>query len=106
MIDTCNAHFYNHLTKVEKTVNDLSAEVKELIQSFDLAKESWDNADKKTKEQLLDALIQSDAFISALIDKVYPLSESEPSSSVDKVKLMALKAKALQVKWKLKNPNT
>lgn len=71
-----------------------------LIEKFENAVISWQQADESTKEALFPILLKTDAVISAKIYQLY--KDRLETETVDKVKLMALKAKALQLKWKLK----
>lgn len=74
--------------------NDLPGELQELIKRFLLAVAAWNKSDSRIKDSLLPALVQTDAFISATIERL-TLSQDD----IDKIKLMALKAKALKQKW-------
>jgi hypothetical protein len=59
------------------------------------ANAAWHKADVSTKARLLPALVQTDAFIAAAIERT-----TKPPDKIDKVKLMAMKAKALLQKKK------
>jgi len=77
---------------------DLPLDLQELISKFIVAKEAWEqNGERKT---LLKILVQSDACISAEIFALF--HDKAEAVVVDKIKMMALKAKALKLKWKLK----
>lgn len=93
--------FYEYLNKLGKSVDELPEHLQDLIGKFESAKSLWDKSTPTTKSELFNVLLQSDAFISALIEQ----QESETPNEIDKVKLMAFKARALKVKWKLNNPN-
>jgi hypothetical protein len=88
------------MEKVAVNLDDLPAPLVSIIEKFEKAVISWQQADEETKEPLLSVLVKTDAIISANIFQLY--KESFETKTIDKVKLMALKAKALQVKWKLK----
>lgn len=98
---TYTVQFYDHLNKSGIIIADLPESLQDLIKKFEIAKTLWDKADIETKSNLFNALLQSDAFISAKIEQ----DEKPTDEKIDKVKLMAFKARALKVKWKLSNPD-
>lgn len=98
---TYTVQFYNHLNQSGVIIADLPDSLQDLIQKFEIAKTLWDKANIETKSNLLDSLLQSDAFISAKIEQYAKPTDEK----IDKVKLMAFKARALKVKWKLNNPD-
>ncbi|MBK6834071.1 MAG: hypothetical protein IPG89_07275 [Bacteroidetes bacterium] len=102
-LQTYSVQFYNYLNKLGKGVDELPESLQDLINKFEFAKSLWEKADNSTKSNLFDVLLQSDAFISTLIEQEEMSPESE--DKIDKIKLMAFKARALKVKWKLNNPN-
>lgn len=102
-LQTYSVQFYEYLNKLGKSVDDLPELLQDLINKFESAKSLWDKEDSSTKSELFDVLLQSDAFISTLIEQEEAPTESD--EKIDKVKLMAFKARALKVKWKLNNPN-
>lgn len=99
---TYSVQFYDFIFRHGKRVTDLPESIQDLVNKFEQAKESWDKADPSTQSNLYNALVQSDVFISALVAQ--ELEPDRNTEKVDKLKLMAFKARALQVKWKLNNP--
>jgi len=85
------------------TVNNemLPVKLQVLINKYKYAILAWEQADDSTKKSLLPVLVKADAVIAANIYQLY--KDRLETEAVDKVKLMALKAKALQLKWKMKN---
>lgn len=75
---------------------NLPASLQELIFRFLLARQAWAKEDAATKERLLPVLVKTDAVIAAAIYRLYPPVEEQ--TKVDKIKLLALRAKALRLK--------
>lgn len=69
-----------------------------LIQKFENAINAWQHAGTEKQQELLPVLLKCDAVIAVHIYGLY--KDRLENELVDKVKLMALKAKALQLKWK------
>jgi hypothetical protein len=98
-----NRYPYRYAKLMEKAAVDyehLPATLLPLIEKFENAVVSWQQADESTKADLFPILVKTDAVISANIYQLY--KDRLEAETVDKVKLMALRAKALQLKWKLK----
>jgi len=98
-----NRYSSRYIELMEKAAvghDHLPATLLPLIEKFENAVISWHQADESTKAELLPILVRTDAVISANIYQLY--KDRLETETVDKVKLMALKAKALQLKWKLK----
>ena len=73
----------------------LTAHLQQLIEKFQAALREWSKATPAEQSEYLSMLEKSDAFIAA---SIYRLGKPAPkTASVDKVKLLALKAKALQI---------
>lgn len=83
------------LERSGKSFSGLAGDLQELIKQFLLANAAWHKADVSTKARLLPALVQTDAFIAAAIERI-----AIAPDKIDKVKLMAMKAKALLQKGK------
>lgn len=98
---TYTTRFYDYLQELNLSVEELPINIQKLISVFEDAKSSWDVADMETKEKLLTALIQSDVFISAQIIKIIPTKETATPTDPTKIKLLALKAKAILLKQQL-----
>lgn len=98
-----NIYSPRYIELIEKATDDIESLPGSLllvIEKFQKAVMSWQQADESTQKKLHPILVKTDAVISAYIYQLYKEKlELEPT---DKVKLMALKAKALQLKWKLK----
>jgi hypothetical protein len=92
--------FHEFLKRAEVDEAVLPSSLQNLIEKFEKAKAAWEQETTATQNQLLPVLVKTDAVISAQIYQLY--KDRLESSQVDKVKLMALKAKALKLKWKLK----
>jgi hypothetical protein len=93
-------HFFKMLEEAQEELINLPASLQDLIEKFENAQQALNKADEATQEKWIIFLIQTDAVISA---QVYGLFKDKfQDSKVDKVKLMAMKAKALQLKWKMK----
>lgn len=88
---------------IERTA--LDPPLQELIRKFDKAFSAM-KLERTRRPELLTILIQVDAIISANISRLYqvlPDKTQKPTrepAKVDKMKVMALRAKALQLKWK------
>ena len=98
---TYHPHFYEFLQRAGVDQAALPSSLQNLVEKYERAKAAWEQEDTDIQFQLLPVLVQTDAVISAQIYQLY--KEQLKTGQVDKVKLMALKAKALQLKWKLKN---
>jgi hypothetical protein len=90
------AMFTGELLRAGISTTDLPEPLQELIFRFHLASKACHEADDETKNRFLPVLTQADAIIAASIYQLYPPVE-EPVQ-VDKIRLMALKAKALRMK--------
>ena len=93
-------HFLKLLEDAQEELTNLPASLQDLIEKFENAKQALSAADEATQEKWFILLIQTDAVISAQVYKLF--KDKFQGSKVDKVKLMAMKAKALQLKWKMK----
>lgn len=78
------------------TFHDLPESLQATMGDFLAAKEAWEKADATNQERLLPILVQADAVIAAAIYRLYPPAIEE--QKLDKIKLLALKAKALRLK--------
>lgn len=96
------ARYTGYMEKANVGTSDLPVDLQELIEKFERAKEAWEQEGQP--KALLKILVQSDACISAEIFSLYSKEAGKKTEdlSVDKIKMMALKAKALKLKWKLK----
>jgi hypothetical protein len=80
------------------TYHDLPESLQATMSQFLAAKEAWEKADAATQERLLPILVQADAVIAAAIYRLYPPATEK--QKLDKIKLLALRAKALRLKDK------
>jgi hypothetical protein len=96
------SHFYEVLRDSNVTQTDLPIQLQELIEVYESAKDVWNRANEGDKRIYLDAIIKSDALISALIINHYEsLKNSLPPKNVSDAKLKELKIKALKLKYNL-----
>jgi len=98
--NTYTARYPEILERANTNRDELPNDLQELIEKLEQAKEAWEQADTSKQKQLLFVLVQSDACIAAEIYAMY--KDRFEDIQVDKIKMMALKAKALKLKWKLK----
>ena len=96
------SHFYDVLRDSNMTQTELPIHLQELIETYELAKDVWNTANEPDKRLYLDAMVKSDALISALIFKhSESLKNSLPPKNVSDSKLKELKIKALKLKYNL-----
>jgi hypothetical protein len=96
------SHFYDVLSESNFSQTKLPMELQELIEVYELAKDSWNKENDFEKNKYLDAIIQSDALISALIFNHYKsLKNNLPPKNISDVKLKELKIKALKLKYNI-----
>jgi len=90
-------------TKIERFA--LDTRLQELIKKFEDAWEVIKHEGTVRHKRLLQVLIQVDAVISYRISKLYNVefekSQPVPTEQIDKTKVFALKAKALQLKMRM-----
>jgi hypothetical protein len=90
-------------TKIERFALDMR--LQDLIKKFEDAWEVIRHEGTVRHKRLLQVLIQVDALISYKISKLYNVEFDEPKpvskEQVDKTKVYALKAKALQLKMRM-----
>lgn len=88
-------------TNIERFALDM--QLQELIKKFEGAWEAIKYKGTARHKQLLQVLVQVDAVISYRISKLYNVDfDKQPSAEkIDKTKVFALKAKALQLKMKM-----
>lgn len=90
-------------TKIERFA--LDKRLQELIKKFEAAWEVIRHEGTVRHKRLLQVLIQVDALISYKISKLYNVEFDQPkpvpTAQVDKTKVYALKAKALQLKMRM-----
>lgn len=84
------------LNRAGVTENDLPMSLQESIFKFLIAKAALENADGETKARFLPMLVGSDAVIAAAIYRLY--KPQQDPLQVNKIKLMALKARAIRIK--------
>jgi hypothetical protein len=98
---------YTHLlgkTNIERFA--LDTQLQELIKKYEDAWEAIKHEGTARHKRLLQVLVQVDAVISYRISKLYNVDFDKPSSQqaaekIDKTKVFALKAKALQLKMRM-----
>lgn len=100
------------LGKAGVTPDSLPGDLASLIGKFHRAASSLQEADSDAQERLLSILMQTDAAICAALFSLFKdrlqlsdiiptdIPQSEDTARLDKIKLLALKAKALQLKKK------
>ena len=90
-------------TRIERFA--LDAHLQDLIKKFEDAWEVIEHEGIERHKRLLQVLIQVDAVISFKISKLYNVEfdkpEPVPAQQVDKTRVFALKAKALQLKMRM-----
>lgn len=107
-------HHTGLLEKAGASSESLPGDLSLLIGKFQRAASALQEADAGTQQRLSFILVQADAVICAAIYSLYKdrlhisdiLPEREqtpPQNKIDKVKLLAMKAKALQLKNKRNN---
>lgn len=84
------------LSKAGVRETDLPAGLQTLISRYVAAIHALAQAGESSQQRLLFIVVQADAVISAAVHGLY--KEATGAVQVDKVKLMALKAKALRLK--------
>lgn len=90
--------YREYMAQAKVRLDELPLGLQEIIALFAKANTAWDEAGQP--QAYLKILVQSDACISA---EIFSLFLKQPDKvNLDKVKMMALKAKALKLKWKLK----
>jgi hypothetical protein len=90
------ALYHGELSRADVPTTDLPEPLQDLILRYHLANRAYREADEATKERFLPILAQTDAVIAAAIYQLYP--PADESVQVDKIKLLAMKAKALRLK--------
>lgn len=90
------------LDKAAITINELPIELQKLIEKYEQVRNVLERTDPDTQHRLSFILAQTDAVICGNIytmykDKLSALPDRQ--EKVDKVKLIALRAKALKLKW-------
>lgn len=94
-------YYKRYTTWLEKAgveFQDLPIDLVILIQRYDHTVGLWELAGEEEQEEYLPMLEQADAFISARIFREY--REVIEKAKVNKAKLLALKAKALNINLK------
>lgn len=92
--------FIDYMEKAGVGYESLPSDLMPVIEKFQNALANWQQADESIQIILHPILIKTDAVISANIYQLF--KERVEDATTDKVKLMSLKAKALQLKWKMK----
>lgn len=87
-----------YLFKAEADISELPNELANLISQFDKTLEEWLEASEKEQKPYLQALENTDAFISAKIYQLYTEKFTKENLSIED-KLKALKAKASKFKF-------
>lgn len=102
----CQPKYEGLLKKAGIERSELDESLQELIEKFEKAFDAIQHEEETKRSQLLKSLIGVDAIISARLYQLYSvLPERQDHSEktvikVDKTRVMALKAKALQLKWR------
>jgi hypothetical protein len=90
------------LNKAEAATTELPIGLQQLIEKYEHVHNVLNGTDPETQQRLFFILVQTDAVICAHIYSIYkdklPVLPDR-QEKVDKVKLMALRAKALKLKW-------
>jgi len=100
-VNRYTSRFIELMEKATVDHEDLPVALQNLIEKFEDAVIAWNQVDESKRNALLPILVKTDAVIAANIYQLY--KDRLEAESIDKVKLLALKAKALKLKWKLKN---
>jgi hypothetical protein len=96
------AHFYDLLKERNLTTTQLPSNLQQLITAYESAEQRFNNTDKENRLIYLDALITSDALISALVFQQSNEATTEiPTEKTSNAKLKELKIKALKLKYNL-----
>ena len=102
MTTTYFTHFYDVLRDNGISQTELPVDLQQLIEMYESTKDSWNRADTVAKENYIEAIVQSDALISALIVKQYnPTQQNVPSKTINDARLKELKIKALKLKYNI-----
>jgi hypothetical protein len=94
-----HSHFYELLKDNNISINDLPINLQQLITAYEFAQSSWDKENEGSKQNYIEALVTSDALISALV-----FQQSKKATHTEKIsdaKLKELKIKALKLKYNL-----
>lgn len=101
--------FRELLKKAGVSPSKLDRNLQNLIDNYQKAYDSLKPEGNDKQRQWMNVLVQTDAVISAALSRLFNVlperhsQQEESTAEPDKVKLMALKARALQLKWKMKN---
>lgn len=91
------ARFNQYITQAGLTRETLPENIAEMVSAFERCLELVQAAPESESGKWMQVLVQADAVISALLASRY--KESIQQSREEKIKQMALKAKALKAKW-------
>lgn len=89
-------HYPTLLEKARVNTNDLPDDLRALVTNYDRAMNALQDTEAGTQKRLLFIAVQADAVIAAAVHGLY--RDRLQETPVDKVKLLALKAKALRLK--------
>ena len=98
-IQSYHPHFYKLLSDSHLSVNDLPINIQQLITAYESAQNSWDKANEESKQNYVEALMTSDALISALVFQ--QSKKAIPTEKISDAKMKELKIKALKLKYSL-----
>ena len=92
-------HFYELLKDGNLSINDLPINIQQLITAYESTQSSWDIANEGNKQHYVEALMTSDALISALVFQ--QSKKAIPPEKISDAKMKELKIKALKLKYNL-----
>lgn len=98
-VQSYHPHFYELLKDNNISINDLPINIQQLITVYESARSSWDKANEGSKQNYIEALVTSDALISALVFQ--QSKKATPTEKISDAKLKELKIKALKLKYNL-----
>lgn len=98
-VQSYHPHFYELLKDDNLSINDLPINIQQLITAYESAQSSWDKANEESKQHYVEALVTSDALISALVFQ--QSKKATPTEKISDAKLKELKIKALKLKYNL-----
>lgn len=98
-VQSYQPHFYELLKDSNLSITDLPINIQQLITAYESAQSSWDIANEENKQHYLEALMTSDALISALVFQ--QSKKATPTEKISDAKMKELKIKALKLKYNL-----
>ena len=98
-VQSYHPHFYKLLSDSHLSTTDLPINIQQLITTYESAQNSWSKANEESKQNYIEALMTSDALISALVFQ--QSKKATPNEKISDAKMKELKIKALKLKYNL-----